>query len=170
MPRNGDADFREERLAGRANELADGLGNLVNRTIALIRRNRPNGIREMGSRPPDAEALSSRSADLPGAIDHALGAFDLRAATAALWEVVSEANRFVSATQPWELARASRAGDPAATDHLDAVLGVLLGTCRLISRELTPFLPDAADRIAAALNALDVQQGRALFPKFREIP
>jgi methionyl-tRNA synthetase len=107
---------------------------------------------------------------LPAAIDHALDALDLRAAAAALWEAVSEANRFVSATQPWELAKAARAGNAAASEHLDAVLGVLLGTCRLIAQELTPFLPDAADRIAAALDDLDVQQGRALFPKFGESP
>ena len=38
VPRTGDADFRKELLAGRANELAGGLGNLINRTITLARR------------------------------------------------------------------------------------------------------------------------------------
>jgi methionyl-tRNA synthetase len=44
VPRTGDADFREALLAVRANELADGLGNLVNRTITLVNRYRPQGV------------------------------------------------------------------------------------------------------------------------------
>jgi len=117
----------------------------------------------------EAEALSARCADLSAAIDNALGTFDLRAATAAVWEVVSEANRFVSATRPWELTKAARAGDTDASERLESVLAVLVGTCRLIARELTPFLPHAAERIAVALDELNVQQGRALFPKFEEV-
>ena len=169
VPRNGDADFREELLAARANELAGGLGNLINRTIGLISRNRHAGIRKAGDRPAEAEALSTLCAALPAAIDKALGTCDLRAATAAIWEVVSEANRFVSTTQPWGLARTARMGHADASERLNAVLAVLFGTCRLIAQELTPFLPDAAERIAAALDDLDVQQGRALFPKFGEV-
>lgn len=166
VPRNGDADFREELLVGRANELADGLGNLVNRTIALIRRSRPNGLRETGDYPAEAETLSAKSARLHAEIDEALGGCDLRAAAASIWEVVSEANRFVSATEPWELAKTARQGDDDASERLDAVLALLFRTCRLIARELTPFLPGAAARIVAALDDLDEEQGRALFPKF----
>jgi hypothetical protein len=45
VARNGDTDFREDLIAARASELADGLGNLINRTIALVARNRPAGPR-----------------------------------------------------------------------------------------------------------------------------
>ena len=78
---------------------------------------------------------------------------------------MSHANRFVSATQPWELAKAARTGDDRAAARLDAALGVLLDACSCIAYELRPFLPVAAERIDAALAALDVQQGRVLFPK-----
>lgn len=166
VPRNGDSDFREELLVGRANELADGLGNLVNRTIALIGRSLPDGLRETRDIPPEAEELSAQSGGLPAAIDKALSVCDLRAATAAIWEVVSEANRFVSVTEPWELAKRARGGDAEASERLDGVLAVLFVTCRVIARELDPFLPDAAQRIASALDGLDVEQGRNLFPKF----
>src|SRR5205823_4682260 len=44
VPRAGDADFSEQRLVARANELADDLGNLVNRTISLVGRFRPDGL------------------------------------------------------------------------------------------------------------------------------
>jgi methionyl-tRNA synthetase len=106
---------------------------------------------------------------LPSAIDEALAAFDLRAATAALWEVVAEANRFVSATQPWELAKAARAGEPDAAERLEALLALLLDACRVITAELQPFLPLAAERINSALVELDVQQGRTLFRKIEAV-
>ena len=47
----------------------------------------------------------------------------------------------------------------------DAVLGVLVDSCRVITGELTPFLPVAAGRITTALTEVDAQQGRTLFPK-----
>jgi methionyl-tRNA synthetase len=166
VPRSGDADFREELLAARANELADDLGNLVNRTIALVGR-----FEGRATFAPCAEAscLRSRRSELPGRIDAALADFNLRAAAAALWELVAEANRFVSATAPWELARAARAGDAGASARLGGVLGELRAACETIAHELTPFLPEAAARIARALADLDAQQGRALFPKFERV-
>jgi methionyl-tRNA synthetase len=169
VPRNGDADFREALIAARANELANDLGNLINRTIALVSRNRPAGVRQNPDWPDEAAPLRARCRELPDAIDKALAAFDLRAATTALREVVAEANRFVSALQPWDIAKAARDGDPQASERLDAVLDALLDACRVIARELLPFLPLAAERIEVALTNLDTQQGRALFPKFEAV-
>lgn len=164
VPPNGDVDVREALLVARANELADGLGNLVNRTIALVDRNRPRAAGAASCE--DAADLALGCARLPAAIDDALRAFDLRSATSALWEVVAQANRFVAATRPWELAGAARAGDAAARERLDAVLAALLDACGVIARELEPVLPDAAGRIARAIDDLDVRQGRSLFRKF----
>lgn len=169
VPRNGDADFREALIAARANELANDLGNLVNRTIALVSRNQPEKVRQAPDWPVEAARLRARCTELPPAIDKALAAFDLRAATTALWEVVAEANRFVSATQPWDIAKAARGGDSQASKRLDAVLAALLDACRVIARELLPFLPLAAERIVAALTNLDAQKGRTLFPKFEVV-
>jgi methionyl-tRNA synthetase len=165
VPPNGDADFREESIAARANELADGLGNLINRTIALVSRNRPGGAPRTPDLPREAAALRALCSELPAAIDETLAAFDLRAATAALWAVVAEANRFVSATKPWELAKAARGGDRHAAECLDGVLTVLLDGCRVVAAELQAFLPLAAERITTVLTELDVQQGQTLFPK-----
>jgi methionyl-tRNA synthetase len=168
VPRSGDAEFREELIAARANELADDLGNLVNRTIALVGRFRPDGVPP--SPPPDeAEALVAAIAEARDAIDEALGRFDFRAAADALWNVVSEANRLVTATRPWELAKAERTDD-AGGARLDAVLGVLLDACRAIGRELHPFLPDAAVRIAHVLEHGDPERGRTLFRKVEIVP
>jgi methionyl-tRNA synthetase len=163
VPRSGDADFREELLAARANELADDLGNLVNRTTALVSRFRPNGLHTDA---PADEPLLATIEQASAAIDEALGRFDFRAAADALWNVVSEANRFVSATRPWELAKAERS-DGAAAVRLDAILAVLVTACRTIARELGPFLPDAAARIEDALDGRDPGLGRKLFAKWK---
>jgi methionyl-tRNA synthetase len=156
VPRSGDVDFREELLAAKANELADGVGNLVNRTIALVRRFRPDGISPTAP-PEEADALVRALAQVSGAIDDALGETDHRAAADALWEVVTEANRFVSSTRPWE--------EPVNDERLDGILTVLLEACDRIAHELHPFLPDAAARIELALERRDPALGRSLFRK-----
>jgi methionyl-tRNA synthetase len=153
VPRSGDVDFREDLLAARANELADGLGNLVNRTIALVRRFRPEGA--SAARPREADALIRALARVSGRIDDALGETDYRAAADALWDVVTETNRFVSSAKPWE----------ANGERLDSILAVLLEVCELIAHELHPFLPDAATRIESALERRDPALGRTLFRK-----
>jgi len=150
-PRGDDADFREELLVARANhELANGLGNLVSRTVALVSR---HGFAADVRPLPAVDSLA-------GQIDSTLGRFDFRAAAGALWAAVVEVNRFVSATKPWELARA-----PRSEEELEAVLGTLVATCLVLARELEPFLPDAARRITAAVTAVDPAAARALFPR-----
>ena len=165
VPRAGDADFREAQLAARANELADGLGNLVNRTIALIARSRPDGLRPPPRAHDRGDALTAALAGVGPGIDAALDRFDLRAATDTLWTAVTEANRFVSAARPWELAAAERAGDERVGEALDAVLWTLDRSCRTIACELRPFLPAAAARVEDALERRDAVLGRALFAK-----
>jgi methionyl-tRNA synthetase len=134
VPRVGDADFTVDRLVARHNEdLANGLGNLVNRVVSMVHR---YGLPSAGPALPAALAA-------PALVDAALASFDLRAATAAVWRVVDEGNRYVERTRPWELARVR---DPS----LDGVLGTLLATCRALGELLVPFLPDAAARVVAA--------------------
>jgi methionyl-tRNA synthetase len=150
VPRSGDVDFREELLAARANELADGLGNLVNRTIALALP----GVAP-ATPPEEAGALVDALGRVRGSIDEALAASDFRSGTDALWEVVTEANRLVSTARPWE----------ATGERRDGILAVLLEACERIAYELHPFLPDAAARIEAALERRDPELGRSLFRK-----
>ncbi|HEY1324993.1 MAG TPA: methionine--tRNA ligase, partial [Streptosporangiaceae bacterium] len=163
VPLAGDADFTDERLVRRANdELANGLGNLVNRVIALVHRYRDGrvptaaatealagGAPEAAARVPlaDAGGLLTACREAPGRIDAALAGFGFRAATSALWRVVDEANRFVNQVRPWDLAKAERADDEAAGAALDAALALLVRVCQQVAGWLVPFLPDAAARL-----------------------
>jgi methionyl-tRNA synthetase len=149
VARAGDTDFTVARMVTRANEdLANNIGNLVNRTVSMVNRYRDGQI-PVG-RPADAAGAALRAvrAEADAAIAAALGAFDFRRATEAIVRIGDEGNRYIEAVRPWELAKAAPT-DPDASARLDAVLGELVDTCRDVARHLTPFLPQAAARIAA---------------------
>ncbi|MEV4754679.1 methionine--tRNA ligase [Micromonospora sp. NPDC049559] len=169
VPRVGDADFTVDRLVARTNgDLADRLGNLVNRVVNLVHRYR-DGRPPTGTGRPDADAyrLATACERAPGLVAAALDNFDFRAATAAVWSIVEEANRYVELVRPWQLFRAERDGDPHATVRLDGTLDVLVRACRTLAEQIGPFLPDAGDRIAAqcAPSAGRLPAPRPLFPK-----
>ncbi|MGD0062269.1 MAG: methionine--tRNA ligase [Streptosporangiaceae bacterium] len=165
VPRVGDADFTVERLIARADdELANGLGNLVNRVVAMIHRYRdgfagPGGAGPGGAGPDGAgpglaggEDLDTACRQVGARVRAALEDFDFRRATAAVTSIADEANRLVNRVRPWELAQAERDGGSLAVasgERLDAALRVLLEACQVLGRELSPFLPDAAARITA---------------------
>jgi methionyl-tRNA synthetase len=147
----GDTDFTLDRLIARANdELANGLGNLVHRVVALVGKYR-SGIVPTGNgrELPGSERLERARSQAAELIDAALADSDFRQATAAVFAIAAEANRYISQTEPWRLVKAERAGDARAGAQLDAVLAALIETCRELARHLAPFLPDAAARIEA---------------------
>jgi methionyl-tRNA synthetase len=149
VPRVGDADFTVARLVARADdELANGLGNLVNRVVAMISRYRDGQLQPGPGHlaAPGGDRLAAACRQAGDAVGAALENFDFRQATGAVWSIVDEANGFVNRTRPWELARTGPGGDP---QRLDAVLAQLLGACCVLGRELTPFLPGTAARVSA---------------------
>jgi methionyl-tRNA synthetase len=152
VPRVGDADFTAGRLIARADdELANGLGNLVNRVVAMIGRYRDGRVPGTAGAPaagPGGERLAAACREANAAAGAALEDFDFRRATAAVWRIVDEANAYVNRVRPWELARAERDGREG-DGQLDAVLAQLARACSVLGRELAPFLPDLAARVAA---------------------
>ncbi len=137
-----DGDFSYERFDARYNgDLADGVGNLAARTLAMVERYR-DGVVPAGetSQPLDVAADAAL-----GAYQSAMAAIDLKGAGEALSRLVSAANSYIVAVAPWTLAKA---GDDAA---LDAALAAL---CRALLRLAVmswPFMPGKA---AALWNAL----------------
>jgi methionyl-tRNA synthetase len=146
VPKGADADFTVDRLVGRANdELANGIGNLVNRVVALIHRYTEGRVPVTTVLAPDTDTLDAAIENAPGLIAAALDDFDFRRATEAVWRIADEANRYVNRTRPWSLAKAGE------TEELAAVLLTLLRACRSIGTLLQPFLPQAAARITNQL-------------------
>lgn len=131
-----DAGFKARYQA----ELANGLGNLVNRSLSMLKRYR-NGVVPARSDElaPDAEkAVSEARARLE--------ANQLQGALLAVWSLVTRANQYVDQTAPFKLAK-----DPAQAKRLDDVLYNLVETCRVLAVLLWPFIPNTATKIYAQL-------------------
>jgi methionyl-tRNA synthetase len=121
-------------------ELANGLGNLVNRSLSMLKRYR-NGIV-----PARSEELAAAARDtLRLTVEHLKG-FQLQAALESIWALVTKANQYVDHTAPFKLAK-----DPAQAGRLDEVLYNLAEVCRVLAVLLGPFLPDTSQRIFTQL-------------------
>jgi methionyl-tRNA synthetase len=110
--------------------------------------------RYLGGERPDPGTGGPLPSTWPSVIDAVRAAIDgclLHEALAAIWSFVGEANRFVDAEKPWELNKATSAGDAEAAERLRLTLGDLVEACRLIALAGAPFLPASAPRVLAQL-------------------
>ena len=137
-----DADFSIERLEQRYNaELANSLGNLLNRTLSMAKRYRSGILRQMNS--PLAAFVQEKT----NAYNAAMSSYQVQAAIEAAMEIVTRCNAYVEETAPWKLAK-----DPAQSDKLDEVLYTLSESLRIISILMSPIIPREAEAIRAQLN------------------
>jgi methionyl-tRNA synthetase len=150
VPPTGDADYTDDKLERRYNaDLANDLGNLLNRTISMIRRYRDGQV-PASIDPHSGDALGVTA--LPEAITNAMGiAYDPQQALAAIWDCIVQANRYVETTSPWTLAKSERGGNTDSTRALDTALYTLAETLRVVAVALQPFLPETSVRIAQQL-------------------
>ncbi|MGN6758460.1 MAG: methionine--tRNA ligase [Thermomicrobiales bacterium] len=154
--RTEDTDFTTARLSERYNaDLANGLGNLLQRTISMIARWRAGIVPAPGPAGTPEQRLAALAANLPDQIATALDEFDFRAALGALWALVASANRYVEESAPWQLARRAATGDRSASQQLDTALYTLAETLHVIASHLAPFLPSTSQRITAQLGLAD---------------
>src|SRR5207248_8869367 len=105
-------------------------------------------------RDPAARLLADACERAPGLVDTAIDAYHLRAATAAAWDIIDAANRYIEQSSPWQLARAEH-NDPVAAARLDATLALLVHACRCLADQLAPFIPGTAAKVAAQCTPLD---------------
>jgi methionyl-tRNA synthetase len=127
-----DAGFQARYSA----ELANGLGNLVNRSLSMLKRYRHGVV------PTRSDELAQEARKAAQATQEDLLQYHLQGALEAIWALVSRANQYVDQTAPFKLAK-----DPAQAGRLDEVLYNLAESCRILAVLLTPFLPDTAARI-----------------------
>ena len=131
-----DAGFQARYAA----ELANGLGNLVNRSLSMLKRY-CNGV--VPSRHNELAPESEQA--VHGTVAHLRGA-QLQGALQTIWSLVTRANQYVDQTAPFKLAK-----DPAQAGRLAEVLYNLAETCRVLAVLLWPFIPDTAGKIYAQL-------------------
>ncbi|MBO0686360.1 MAG: methionine--tRNA ligase, partial [Candidatus Dormibacteraeota bacterium] len=139
-----DAEWSDEAVLGlRRTELANELGNLLQRTVSMICSYRAGLVPKAPCSDPELTAIGS---SLAGRLQVAMGErLDPHSGLNSVWELVRAANRFANRTRPWQLAAA---GDAEA---LDAVLAALAEALRVVAEALRPLLPGTAVRIATQL-------------------
>ena len=151
-PQRGDSDWRGAAFVTRYNaDLANGLGNLVNRSLSMLAKYRNGAVpAETPFAEPRFETLRqgliSRVNALCERLIARVSAFDLDGALEAVFELVREANQFVNETAPFKLAK-----DPARGQDLDSSLHALLEVVHALTYAVKAFLPDAAGKIALQL-------------------
>ncbi len=131
-----DAGF-QARYSG---ELANGLGNLVNRSLSMLKRYRDGAV------PPVANELAPEAEKVAADFRALLQGNRLQGALLSIWSLVARANQYVDHTAPFKLAK-----DPAKARRLDEVLYNLAEVCRILAVLLWPFLPETASKIYAQL-------------------
>jgi methionyl-tRNA synthetase len=147
-----DTDYTPKNFEARYNaDLANDLGNLLNRTVSMIGRYR-GGVVPQPAEPGDLERsvaeVATRAIEQTCA---ALDRYDPQSALEATWELVTRTNRYVEESVPWQLSKAARNGDASADRQLDTALATLAQSLMTISALLEPFLPTTAERINAQL-------------------
>ncbi len=148
-----DMDFNEERLVSRFNvDLANGLGNLLNRTLNMTQRYR-EGVLQAPTQPSEeAAALIDAGRATMQAVCEAFDANQPHAALEAASALVGKANTFAESEAPWKLAK-----DPAQADRLAGVLAAMADAVWTAATALIPFIPEKA---AAVLEQLQLPPRR----------
>jgi methionyl-tRNA synthetase len=167
-----DADFSEERLVVRYNaDLANSLGNLLNRTLTMAAKYRESRItfsKAESPQNPDERAIESYATGIAKEVESyklhmsasgrrtfpikfplTFGPFAINAAIRNILENVSQGNSLVEKAAPWKLAKGS---DNTSKRTLNSVLYALTETLRITAILISPVLPKAAHGIFDQLN------------------
>jgi methionyl-tRNA synthetase len=143
VPFDRDADVSTEAFVRRYNaDLANDLGNLVNRTVSMSARYLGGSLPALtdAGQPADLE-LRATAERVVAAYHAAMAEHHLDQALASMMELVRAANGYAEGQAPWSLAKA---GD---TDGVGRVLAVMAEACRIIGHLLAPVAPDSARRL-----------------------
>ena len=148
MPFSSDGTLTYELMCERVNsDLANILGNLVNRTIAMCHKY-SNGVLS------DASPLTEQDKELvdlcistPGKMEKHMDELRVADALSDLFDLLRRANKYIDETTPWILAK-----DETQHGRLDRVLYNLIETIRFAATLLSPFLPETGARIFKQLN------------------
>jgi methionyl-tRNA synthetase len=140
-----DGNWTDEGFKARYSaELANGLGNLVNRSLSMLKRYR-NGVV-----PKISTELAAEAEKCIAETRRLLEQNRLQGALQSIWQLVTRSNQYVDHTAPFKLAK-----DPAQAARLDEVLYNLGEVCRILAVLLWPFIPGAAAKIYAQLGIDD---------------
>ena len=144
VPFGSDGVFTPEDFVSRVNyDLANDLGNLLNRTIAMINKYCEGIVPKYASKvtPYDSE-LSTTAANVVGRYHEAMDKMEFSTALSEVWTLISRANKYIDETQPWVLAK-----DPEKKAELDSVMVHLAESLRIVAILLQPIMTETPANI-----------------------
>ena len=152
-----DANFSEVALVNRLNaDLANDLGNLLQRTLAMLGRYLDGRIPSPGDPVTEGDRALCLAADtVSGRVAEAMDAFAFHRALEAIWSLLNAGNKYIDEQKPWELAKRNR-------DALPRVLGHICEVLRLAALHLFPFMPTTAHKMWVQLGLVAPLAGARL--------
>ncbi|MBP1566626.1 MAG: methionine--tRNA ligase [Oscillospiraceae bacterium] len=166
MALGSDSSFSNEIMINRINsDLANGLGNLVSRTVAMVDKYFGGKLPvEKVSGEFDAELIEAVS-QLRDKVDNFVDNTQLNNALAEIFQIVSKANKYIDETAPWVLAK-----DESNKPRLAAVLYNLLEAIRVVSSLLCPFMPTTMPAVWKQIGASESDVSYENAAKFGVLP
>ena len=149
MPFDNDGVITWELMVERMNsELANTLGNLVNRTISMSNKYFGGVVENKGVTEPVDDDLKSFILSVPAKVDAKMEKLRVADAITEVFTIFKRCNKYIDETMPWALAKDESKQDRLATVLYNLVEGICIGTTLLES-----FMPDTTKRIFGQLNA-----------------
>ncbi|MBO0733261.1 MAG: methionine--tRNA ligase [Methylocapsa sp.] len=145
VPFGQDGSYSHELIVNRITaDLANDLGNLAQRCLAMVAKNCGGKVPAAGELSAADHALIAQAIALPAKCRGLLKDYALHAILSEIWHVVGNANRYIAAEEPW----AKRKSEPA---RMQTILYVTAEVVRIIAILVQPFVPLAADRLLGQL-------------------
>lgn len=176
VPFGHDGDYSREALVGRINtDLANDLGNLLNRTLTMIERFAKGLVPQPHDETRVDNLLQHQASQLPDLIELHLGKLEFNKALEWVSNVIQVANQHIDKSAPWKLAK-----DAANQPLLQTALYDAAEALRIVALMLSPFMPHATEEISRQLGGTGtipdtqwgglqpgtaIAKGKPLFPR-----